>query len=725
MILAGAGSGKTRVLTYRVAYLVSIGVPAHNILALTFTNKAANEMKSRIIQLVGERSSRVWMGTFHSIFARILRREAEQIGFPRHFTIYDADDSLRLIKHVQQAIGVPSQQFRAEAMRVRISAAKNRCILPAEFAEQAADLFEEKTARVYQEYQRRLMRASAMDFDDLLMKPIELFSKHKRVLTEYQGRFRFILVDEYQDTNRAQFQVLKLLAQSHRNICVVGDDAQSIYAFRGADIRNILDFEREFPQSKVFRLEQNYRSTKAILAAADQVIKNNIDQIHKTLWTENDEGEPITLLKCASDKDEGEQIAEHVEREVAKRKIQLKDAAVLYRTNAQSRSIEVAFRRRGIPYVIVGGVEFYQRREIKNVLAYLRLLVNSRDDESLLRIINYPSRGIGETSIRRLRNLAAERGLTLWEAISDGGVIAFLPKTAANGVQSFATSMQKYMSLKSQMSAGEISRALVDELGILRNLKEEGTPEAMSRWENIQELLSAISEFTAENPDMGLEEFLAEVSLVSQVDTWDDKKNAVTLMTLHSAKGLEFPVVFIAGLEEGLFPLYHSVVDQKELEEERRLNYVGMTRAKEKLYLSYARTRYRFGEMEYPTPSRFIDEIDRHLIEEYESVSVPLTGMRARSSDRPTIRSPFRKGAGKRILGETGYFSDSHPDYENESQVNGELRVGARVEHEIFGRGKVVGVSGRGESARTVVDFQTVGRKNLLVKYAHLRILSH
>ena len=722
MIVAGAGSGKTRVLTYRIAHLISIGIPAYRILALTFTNKAAGEMKSRVVSLVGEQSKQVWMGTFHSIFARILRMESERLGFTRHFTIYDADDSLGLIKNVQRSLGLSLQQFNPRAIRSRISAVKNRCITPDEFAKQAADLFEEKTARVYFEYQRRLRAANAMDFDDLLVKPIELFERNRKILEAYQDRFHYLLVDEYQDTNRAQYRMLKLLAGKRHNICVVGDDAQSIYAFRGAEIRNILDFEKEFPDYTMFRLEQNYRSTKTILAAADHVIKNNVDQIRKNLWTENPEGEQVSLLVCSDDRDEGEEIVHHVQKEVSRRKLELKDVVVLYRTNAQSRSIEDAFRRNGIPYIIVGGVEFYKRKEIKDVLAYLRLIVNPLDGESLLRIINVPHRGIGVTTVEKLKLRADKRKQALWRVIDqlsepDG---IDLPESVKKRVGSFASLIRKYQRLHTELSSSELARALVDELGILAELKNEGTPEALSRWENIQELLSAISEFSAEHPDATLETFLEEVSLIADIDKWDESKNAVTLMTAHAAKGLEFPVVFIAGMEEGLFPLYMSVVDQKELEEERRLFYVAMTRAKHKLYLSTAGLRYRFGAPSYQTSSRFLEEIDqRHIRTERSRL--------ASSATSPLRRGPTESAKTDRRMAEklteSQYFSDSQPDYEGESQVVPEVRIGTKVEHEVFGRGKVVEVYGGGDQSRAVVDFLSVGRKHLLLRFARLRLI--
>lgn len=734
MVVAGAGSGKTRVLTYRIAYLISLGVPAYRILALTFTNKAAGEMKTRIISLAGEKSTQVWMGTFHSMFARILRNECERLGFQRNFSIYDTDDSLSLIKNVQRSLGISAHQFNPQAMRAHISAAKNRCISPEEFAERAGDFFEEKTSRVYLEYQKRLKQFNAMDFDDLLLKPIELFQNHKKVLEAYQDRFRYVLVDEYQDTNRAQYVVLKLLADKFRNICVVGDDAQSIYAFRGAEIRNILDFEREFSDCKVFRLEQNYRSTKTILSAADRMIKNNVDQIQKNLWTENPEGDAVSLLICDDDKDESQRIVDHLQKKIVKMKLELREIAILYRTNAQSRSLEDALRRNGLPYVIVGGVEFYKRKEIKDVLAYVRLIVNLRDDESFLRIINVPTRRIGNTSIERLQSFAGKHTYSLWEALEtlcrhtsqDMSRLFEVSPHSLKNYRKFYELMVKYKRLSSELSPSEFTRVLVDELGVLRDLKEEGTPEALARWENIQELLSAVTEYFTDNPGATLENFLQEVSLIADIDKWDETRNAVTLMTAHAAKGLEFPVVFVTGLEEGLFPLYTSILEQKELEEERRLFYVAMTRTKRKLFLSYARSRYRFGNITYQSPSRFLDEIDQQVVQtEHGRKSV--SGLLARREvNNNRLHGPGHRlrGGSRRSASITDrYFSDEHPDYESESQVEHTFRVGVRVEHEVFGRGKVIEIAGRGESTQAIVDFQSVGRKKLLLKYAHLRIL--
>ena len=562
-----------------------------------------------------------------------------------------------------------------------------------------------------------------MDFDDLLLKPLELYSKHPNILERYHYRFKYILVDEYQDTNRVQYHLIKELAKFQRNICVVGDDAQSIYAFRGADIRNILDFERDYPDCRVFRLEQNYRSTKNILAAADTLIKRNVDQIPKNLWTDKDDGEPIALITCEDDKDEGYRVASLIEEESRKNKLDLKDFAVLYRTNAQSRSIEDALRRSGIPYVIVGGVAFYKRREIKDVLAYLRLVANPNDEESLLRVINVPPRSIGETTVMRFETLAQKHGVTLFDALALPHAEEIVKERTLKAVRYFHSMIRKYIALKKEMSVSELARALVDDIGILPILKEENTAESLARRENIQELVSALTEFNDQRPDAILENFLEEVSLVSEVDMADFGHNAVTLMTLHAAKGLEFPVVFVTGLEEGLFPLSESAIDRKELEEERRLMYVGMTRAMRRLYLLYAVTRYRFGVLTYSVKSRFLDEIGSHLAT-FESPARlrTVSPYRRPSTAAASASSGVAQIARKKKKDETAqYFNDQSPDYESESQEWFQARVGSRVIHEAFGKGRVVAIDGRGENARAVVDFESVGRKHLMLKFAQLR----
>ncbi|HTR99648.1 MAG TPA: UvrD-helicase domain-containing protein [Bacteroidota bacterium] len=719
LIVAGAGSGKTRVLTYRAAHLVDLGISPQSILALTFTNKAAEEMKTRIAALVGEESRSIWMGTFHSIFARILRFEAERIGFQRNYTIYDTDDSLGLIRAIMNSLGIPSQQFSPQGVRSRISLAKNATTSPRAYREKVEDPMMEKTALIYEEYEKRLKKCNAMDFDDLLLKPLELFSRHKDVLERYQYRFRYLLVDEYQDTNRVQYRLLKDLAGTHHNICVVGDDAQSIYAFRGADIRNILDFEKDYPECRIFRLEENYRSTRTILAAADGIIRHNQDQIPKTLRTANEAGDLITLQTCDDDRDEGYKVVAAIQEESLRRKLDLKDFAVLYRTNAQSRSIEDALRRSGIPYLIVGGVAFYKRKEIKDILSYLGVIANPADAESLLRVINVPARGIGETTVARLRALADEKKASLLHVLTSPDLQGVIADRTLKAVRQFHDLVMRYINLKGEMSVGELARALVDDIGILQVLKEENTAESLNRRDNVLELVSALAEFSARQPEAGLEEFLAEVSLVSDVDTAEFGRNAVTLMTLHAAKGLEFPVVFITGLEEGLFPLGGADLERKEMEEERRLMYVGVTRAKQKLYLSWAVTRYRFGELSPSSRSRFLGEIDDALFK-------PEAG--GRPGGRPYRRHPAMPGGipaprRQRVPADDSakYFSDVTPAYENESQETFNARVGLRVVHEDFGAGRILALDGRGENARAIVEFDSVGRKHLMLKYANLR----
>jgi DNA helicase II / ATP-dependent DNA helicase PcrA len=719
MIIAGAGSGKTRVLTYRVAHLVSCGVPPYQILALTFTNKAANEMKERIVRIVGEKASDVWMGTFHSMFARILRKEAPLLGYDRSFTIYDSDDSQGAIRRCMERAGLTNQQITPQTVASRISAAKNQLIPPSEYSQLAADFLDEKIGHVYDEYVKLLHRSNAMDFDDLLIKPIELFQKHPEVLEKYHHRFRFLLVDEFQDTNRAQYEVIKLLAKKNENICVVGDDAQSIYAFRGADIRNILDFAKDYPKSQTFRLEQNYRSTKNILAIADRLIKFNVDQLKKDLWTDNPVGEPAHLLDCYDDRDEGHQILAALQNEIIAEQRALKDFAILYRTNAQSRSLEDVLRRNSVPYIIVGGIRFYERKEIKDVLAYLRMLVNQKDDESLLRTINYPSRGIGDTSLERIMEFAREKNLGLFDACVRVVEVVSLQDRAKKAVSQFVSFIHKYVSLRPKMSLSELTRSMVDELGVLKGYKEEGTTESMGRWENVQELLSAITEFGEEHPDGTLEAFLEEVSLVADIDNWDDSRNVVTLMTLHASKGLEFPVVFISGVEEGLLPFYSSTIERQALEEERRLMYVGITRARVKLFLSKTQMRYRFGEAAFASPSRFLTEIGEQNLEVLET-----RGHRGSFAGGSAARETQRVRAvpERKVIKEEHFFADESPDYENESQESVELKQGSFVRHEMFGRGKIVRVNGKGDAMKVVVDFDDFGVKNLLVKFARLRV---
>ncbi len=727
MIVAGAGSGKTRVLTFRIAHLLESGVKPYEILALTFTNKAAKEMKERITALVGTQALSIWAGTFHSVFARILRQECEALGYMRSFSIYDSDDSQNVIKSVLHSLSLSAQQVAPRAVQSRISGAKNQLITPRQYDALAKDFFEQHVAKIYQEYQLKLFKSNAMDFDDLLIKPIDLFQRFPRVLEKYQYRFKYILVDEYQDTNHAQYVLIKMLADRFKNICVVGDDAQSIYAFRGADIRNILDFERDYPQSRTFRLEQNYRSTKTILAAADSVIKNNKQQIPKTLWTDNAQGDTIVLNEAEDDKDEGLTIAHQIQDLCAKEKLDLKNFALLYRTNAQSRSLEDALRRTGLTYVIVGGVEFYKRKEIKDVIAYLRLIVNPSDEECLKRVINYPTRGIGDTTIDKIQAFAGQENITLFEALLRSGELTTISERTKNALRAFSTFIMKYKDLQQTLSPNELARSMVDDLGILKAYKEEGTPESLARWENIQETLSAISEYMAQNDNGTLEGFLEEVALISAVDLAPDQRNAVTLMTIHAAKGLEFPVVFVTGMEEGLFPLYQITPETQALEEERRLFYVALTRAKQRLFLSHARIRYRFGDVTYPVVSRFVEEIDAALIERNAPRHYAPSRTQTDAGGGARRYDPYerkKKPALETKKPAQSAFDDGDVDYASQSQEDMQLRVGAVVEHEVFGTGKIMQLAGRGDDAKALVYFNSVGKKQLMLKFARLRITS-
>jgi DNA helicase-2/ATP-dependent DNA helicase PcrA len=698
LVLAGAGSGKTRVLTYRIAYLVHTGiVRPGQLIAMTFTNKAAGEMRDRVTYLIPQSLQGLWVGTFHSLFARILRREAERLGFERNFVIYDTDDQVSLIKIIMADKQISPQQFSPRGIHARISSAKNTMVNPEEFASQAQDYFDDKVAVVFPEYQLRLKQNNAMDFDDLLIKPIELFEKYHSVLEHLQQRFKYILVDEYQDTNRAQYLLLKLLASKNRNICVVGDDDQSIYRWRGADIQNILSFEKDYPECAVFRLEQNYRSTKNILAAAHSVISNNRERHDKELWTELDDGELVTEVEADDEVDEALKIVSKIEEELHKGRSEFSDFAILYRTNAQSRALEDGLRSNGISYIIVGGVRFYDRKEVKDVLAYLRVICNPPDSVSLHRIINYPARKIGKATLAKLEQFARQKGISLFKAIGQAKQIEGLSSRVIEKILQFHELIEKYRSLLSELSPGELAASMVEEVGIFRLFKEEGTIEAISRSENVRELLSAISQFSNDvNGKATLEDFLEDVALVSDIDTWDDKSNVVTLMTLHSAKGLEFPVVFIAGLEEGLFPLSRASVDPEELEEERRLFYVGATRAQEKLILLWATGRRRYGEIMSGVVSRFIKEIDpRYLTTE--------------------IPHHTQYGRVRRF--------DKVPAYEDESQEYYELLPGTRVKHQTFGKGIVMSVESYGSDVKVTVAFDTVGRKRLVLSFAKLEII--
>ncbi|MBC8144861.1 MAG: UvrD-helicase domain-containing protein [bacterium] len=720
LIVAGAGSGKTRVLTYRIAYLLASGAKPWNVLSLTFTNKAAREMKDRIASLVGEQAAGpLWMGTFHSVFSRILRREAETLGYTSSFTIYDTDDSLGVVRGAMTQFGISQQDFSPKMVLHRISQAKNSMVGTAEFRTRSTSVSEEKIALVYESYEMRLKNNNAMDFDDLLVKTIKLFEKDPNVLKKYQEKFRYILIDEYQDTNRAQYVVVKMLSQLTRNISVVGDDAQSIYRFRGADIRNILDFERDYPDYKIFRLEQNYRSTKRIIAAADDVIRQNRGQIPKSLWTDNPEGEKVRVITLRDEREEGEEVVRLIQRH-QREGTRLGNVAVLYRTNSQSLSIEDGLRRANIPYGIVGSVAFYRRKEVKDALAYMRLIVNERDDESFLRAVNTPARGVGDVSIKRLRHYATENVLPLFEVARHPERVSELGPRVANVLSGFTTMLDTYRGHLNDMSPAELTQTVLNESGLLQAYKDENTPEAIGRWDNVQRILSHIAEYSDNNPAGSLDEYLQEISLLSEVDQFDPSIERVTLMTVHSAKGLEYDVVVVTGMEEGLFPVGNSAQDQEDLEEERRLFYVAITRARLHLYLMNCERRYRFGELSYPTPSRFLNEIsDEHL--EFNSTAPPAS--RSRSNGESFLSPTPSRGSQPRPKRESQGFDAQESPQDDYSQVQQALHVGSRVSHATFGPGKVEMVVGTGDKTKITVRFDSVGRKQLMLKFANLNVL--
>lgn len=705
LVVAGAGSGKTLVLTYRIAYLVSLGISPSSILALTFTNKAASEMKERIKALVGKRADYIYMGTFHSIFARILRQEAHLIGYTRDYSIYDTDDSESVLKAILKDFNISENHLSPKFIQGVISKAKNKLIFRDNSLEKFFGLYNKKLLEIFDEYNKRLKNSNAMDFDDLLIKPIELFSSNEELLEKYKEKFNYILVDEYQDTNTAQYHLLKLLVNENKNICCVGDDAQSIYKWRGAEVRNILEFNRDFPETKIIRLEQNYRSTKSILAVADSVIKNNVYQIPKTLWTSNEQGEKVSVVTCFDEKDEANFVARKITSLLATNKIKPRDIAILYRTNAQSRNFEETFIRSSIPYIIVGGVEFYKRKEIKDLLAYLKLLVNPDDDESFLRIVNFPSRGIGDVSIETLRNIARRDNKSLFKSIQDLIEDDSVAERMKKNFQNFQKLIFKYQALVNDKNYYEIIKSLVDELNILQIYKEEGTEESIQRYENVIQFLNSVQEFQSNNPDKTLIDYLSEISLISDVDNWEDRKNSVVLMTLHSAKGLEFKVVFLVGAEEGLLPLKRDS-EIEDVEEERRLFYVGCTRAMKQLYITYARNRNRFGNSYPQIQSRFVDEIDREYAN-FEATPLAEIYLKKNSDYRSIITDEYSQ----------------IDEFENRNFVNQNLKPGSLVQHDVFGKGRVIYIDGYGEHQKVIVEFKSGVKKHLMVKYANLKVI--
>ena len=689
LILAGAGSGKTRVLTYRIAFLVAekLALP-ENILGVTFTNKAAGEMKERVGKLLGVKSANVWLSTFHSFCAKILRQYADRLCFSRSFTIYDEDDQTSLISGCIRERDLPKQRFSSGAVLNKISSCKNVLVDWRENYNYAHDYFDKTAAALYQDYQTRLEKANAMDFDDLLMLTVKLFRQEPQVLSQLQDRFQYLLVDEYQDTNHAQYMLLKLLAEKEKNLAVVGDDDQSIYGWRGADLKNILDFERDYPNCKVIRLEQNYRSTQKILDAAWSVVKNNLSRKDKKLWTENESGERIKLLESFDEKHEALLVVDKIRG--LSNKYKWSDFVILYRTNAQSRVLEQGLRDAGIPYVIVGGVRFYERKEIKDVLAFLKVLTNPKDDLSLKRIVKTFGDGVGEKTLSNVEEFASRNGITLLEALQQEGLQKELSPRARKTIAKITGWLNDLDGMKNKLGLDELVEKILEKTGYLEALTQENTEESLTRAENLKELVAAVREFKERTDNPGLENFLEEVTLITDIDQWDDSKEAVTLMTLHAAKGLEFSVVFMVGLEEGLFPLSRSLESVEQTEEERRLFYVGCTRAKNLLFLSYARMRSRFGQM-LNLKSRFLDELPEELIE----------------TEKPEEK--VWETVAKKI--------------EVNSGMNSMLRVGCRIIHPTFGYGEVVGKDGAGENLRLTVIFRGGVKKRLLAKYADLEIV--
>ena len=727
LIVAGAGSGKTRVLTYRIAYLIHQNMAAPNdILALTFTNKAAKEMQQRIQQLIGDEAKRLWMGTFHSVFSKILRFEAEKIGFNSDYSIYDTEDSKNAIKQILRENNYDPKEIKPRILQRRISDAKNELINPDHYNQKFVhSTLDDITARIYKIYVERLKHNNAMDFDDLLIKPIELFSEHDDVLEKYQDRFKYIMIDEYQDTNHAQYTVTNMLADKYENLCVVGDDAQSIYSFRGADIQNILDFKSDYEDAVEIPLEQNYRSTKAILKAADSIIKKNSKQLEKTLWTDNNMGDTITVLDNYDERDEANRVANYIQDLKMRKGYDYSDFAILYRTNYQSRVFEETFRRKGVTYQLVGGLSFYQRKEIKDVLAYLKLLVNPDDDTNLMRIINEPSRGIGQKSLSDLMNRTRETGQSLWHILENVEAVD-LYKPAENSVKGFVRMINE---LKQKLASGtsltEVTKQLLDESGYMKSLVEENSPKAMTRRENILELQNAISYFEKNNNNPTLSSFLQEISLITDTDKYDEDKPAVTMMTVHAAKGLEFPVVFIVGLEEELFPVGSRNNEDVNIEEERRLFYVAITRAEQELFFSHCRSRYKYGEEQRKTRSRFLDEVSSDVVRTETGSSINQN--KNRFSDNNNDNSSDNSGTKveydwkKPLYNKNNRSSNTQIHYDNPDEDP--FQVGAKVVHNVFGKGKIISRSGEGERTKVVVFFKERGRKTLMLRAAKMQVI--
>ncbi|MCC6693475.1 MAG: UvrD-helicase domain-containing protein [Chitinophagaceae bacterium] len=753
MIIAGAGSGKTKVLTTRITHLMAAHqVDPFNILALTFTNKAAAEMKERIEHILGTSEARnLYIGTFHSVFARILRTEAPKIGYPNNFTIYDTDDARSVIKTVIHELNLDDKQYKPNVVYNRISAAKNALVGPAEYAndyhlqQEDAKANRPMLGQIFVAYANRCFKNGAMDFDDLLIKMYELLKHYPEALSKYQHKFKYILIDEYQDTNPAQYEIIKLLGAMHENVCVVGDDAQSIYSFRGATIQNILQFRKDYDDVAIVKLEQNYRSTQNILHIANEVIRNNKSQIEKRLFTGNEEGEKIKRVRTLTDNDEGKMVADTIQEQKLRYHLTHNDFAILYRTNAQSRSFEEALRRMGIPYKIYGGISFYQRKEIKDFLAYLRLLVNTHDDEALKRIINYPARGIGKTTLEKVSLLANEKNVSMWEVLCNAALFGFKSGTLES-VDNFVTSIKMFQSELPKKNAYDLAILVGKNTGIVKELFNDKTTEGLARYENVQELLNSIKEFIetplndedGEVGDKGLGTYLQQISLLTDADN-DDEENAdkVKLMTIHASKGLEFTMVFVAGLEETLFPNAMSINTREELEEERRLFYVAITRAKSKLVLSYANARYRFGQLQQNDPSRFLDEIPEEYVE--RSYSGQASRNHFNNGQQGTAFERMNRGFGYNNFSSAQALEKKKPSYLTppprpavkehipsnnfEASSTSLLQEGQKVEHQKFGFGQIVKMEGASHNPIATIHFEQNGEKKIMLNYAKLRIV--
>jgi len=750
LVIAGAGSGKTRVLTYKIAYLLESGYEPWSILALTFTNKAAREMKARIAKQVGEQSARyLWMGTFHSVFSRILRVEADSIGFNSSFTIYDTSDSKSLIRSIIKEMQLDEKTYKPGSVQGQISNAKNHLISPDAYAVSREMMEHDQAAKmpairdIYRRYWDRCRQSGAMDFDDLLFYTFLLFRDRPEILRKYQEQFKYILVDEYQDTNFAQHNIVLQLSKKYQKVCVVGDDAQSIYSFRGANIDNILKFTKLYQNTQVFKLEQNYRSTKMIVCAANSLIEKNREQIRKEVFSEKSQGEPIGVFQAYSDMEEGDIVSNKIMELRMSQHYSYDDFAILYRTNAQSRIFEEALRKRNLPYKIYGGLSFYQRKEIKDVIAYFRLVVNPNDEEAFKRIINYPARGIGDTTVGKIIEAANANSISLWEVLCSPLQFGLnINKGTHTKLQGFRELIENFSRVLSERNAYEMATSIVKEAGVVNDIYQDRTPENLSRQENIEELVNGIHDFCAMreeegNENISLSDFLSEVSLLSDQDTDKSGDEArITLMTIHSAKGLEFRNVFIVGLEENLFPSNMAGDSPRAMEEERRLFYVAITRAEDHCFLSFAKMRFRYGKMEFANPSRFLRDIDSSFLQlPHESISgrhidEPPTRFKREQNDRP-VRSLFNSDQEKpkqtftkvTIPRNLTKIDNAQPKSSSGAQIT-DLQSGQQIEHERFGIGEVINVEGSGENLKATVKFRNAGEKQLLLKFARFKVIS-